>query len=252
MSSLEATRAYWDENVTNWKVATQDHDSLGFFEELEQYRFEKLHYLPQLVDYNAYAGKKVLDVGCGLGNDTSRFAKGGAEITGVDISSKAVAMSKRNFELRGLTGTFEQMDGGSLDFPDNSFDLVYCHTVLHFAYNPEAIVKEIKRVLKPDGQAIIMTVNRKGWLMVMHKLMGVEIDYLDSPVFHPYSIPEFERLLSPFSKVDIVPERFPVRTVVHKGLKSTIYNLVFVDLFNLMPRALTRRTGYHLMAFVSK
>ncbi len=252
MSSKEATQAYWDENVTNWKVATQDHDTLGFFEELEEYRFEKLHYLPKLVNFAGYEGKQLLDVGCGLANDTSRFARGGALVTGIDLSSRAATLSQRNFELRGLEGTFKQMDGGNLEFADNSFDVVYCHTVLHFAYNPEAIIKEIHRVLKPGGQAIIMTVNRHSWLMVMHKLMGVEIDYLDSPVFHPYTISEFRNLLRPFSQVNIIPERFPVRTVVHKGVKGLLYNVLFVDLFNLLPRSITRRTGYHLMAFVSK
>jgi hypothetical protein len=104
-------------------------------------------------------------------------------------------------------------------------------------------------VLKPGGQAILMTVNRKSWLFALQKLMKVEIDYPDSPVFRKYSTAEFREMLAPFSHVRIVPERFPVATLVHKGLKARLFNLLFVGTFNVMPRSLTRRTGHHLMAF---
>jgi 2-polyprenyl-3-methyl-5-hydroxy-6-metoxy-1,4-benzoquinol methylase len=247
--SLEAVRTYWNARVHDWKIARSAPGTEQFFRETEAYRFEKLHYLPQLVDFNGYRGKALLDVGCGLGNDLARFAQGGAIVTGIDVAERAIELSKANFAHRGLEGRFAVMNGEKMDFPDASFDAVYCHTVLHFTPDAHQMVREIHRVLKPGGQAILMTVNRKSWLFALQKLMKVEIDHPDSPVFRKYSTAEFREMLAPFSHVRIVPERFPVATLVHKGLKARLFNLLFVGTFNVMPRSLTRRTGHHLMAF---
>ena len=253
-SSLsELVEKYWDSNVANWKIA---HDlkvgSKDFFQEVERYRFEKLSYLNDYADYSAYAGKKVLDVGCGLGTDTARLAKAGASVTGIDISSRAIELSETNFEQRSLRGEFKQMNGERMSFEDNSFDFVYCHTVLHFTPSPTELVKEIYRVIKPGGEALMMMINRRSWLFFLHRLAKLKIDYLDSPVFHLYARREFDALCSQFDSYDIKVERFPTRTEVHSGLKALIYNKLFVDLYNSLPNKVIGNTGYHLLARCQK
>lgn len=245
-------RDYWNKNVFNWKIASAETGSEEFFRETERYRFAKLEYLERRVDFGGFAGKRLLDVGCGLGNDLSRFVGGGALGTGIDISPVAIELSKKNFQHRKLKADFYLMDGEQMTFDDCSFDVVYCHTVLHFTPNPEAMIEQIYRVLKPGGLAIIMTINRYSWLYFLHRLAKLKIDYLDAPVFNKYSIGEFEDMLSSFDELDIVVERFPVPTEVHTGLKALIYNKVFVGFFNALPRSLTRRTGYHLLAFATR
>jgi 2-polyprenyl-3-methyl-5-hydroxy-6-metoxy-1,4-benzoquinol methylase len=247
-----AVGAYWDAHVDDWKIATHLAGTPEFFRELEHYRFEKLNYLDRRIDYAGYPGQRVLDVGCGLGNDTSRFARGGSEVTGIDISSQAVRLARQNFAQRGLQGRFLQMDGEDMSFDDESFDLVYCHTVLHFTPDPLRMVREIHRVLRPDGVAIMMTVNRKSWMNWLRHVMKVEIDHLDSPVFRHMTVKEFRTLLKPFADVDLVPERFPVPTKVHRGLKAALFNTVFVGAFNALPASFTRNTGHHLLAFCRK
>ena len=64
-----------------------------FFEEIEDYRFEKLDYLPSLVDFDGYRGRRVLDVGCGVGNDLARFARGGAEVVGIDLAETSIDLA---------------------------------------------------------------------------------------------------------------------------------------------------------------
>lgn len=245
-------REYWNANVHAWKVARFEPGSREFFEETEAYRFEKLHYLPRLVDFNSYSGKRLLDVGCGLGNDLARFAAAGADVVGIDLAERAIELARANFQQRNLVGRFHVMNGETLEFPDNSFDLVYCHTVLHFTPGPRKLVQEIHRVMKPDGEAIIMTINRRSWLTLLQLAMKVETDYLDAPVFNSFTIREFRELLTPFSNVRIVPERFPVRTKVHHGLKATLFNSLFVDVFNALPKTWVKWTGHHLLAFGTK
>lgn len=252
-SQLEAAvRDYWDAHVDDWKIATHEPGTRGFFAEVEAYRFEKLDYLPRRVDFSGYAGKTVLDVGCGLGNDLSRFARGGSIVTGIDLSPRAVELARTNFTQRGLEGTFHVMNGEALTLSDASFDVVYCHTVLHFTPHPERMVREIHRVLKQDGLAILMIVNSKSWMNWLRFVMKVDIDHLDSPVFRHRTIGEFRDLLEPFAAVELVPERFPVPTKVHGGLKALLYNSFFVGGFNALPAAWTRPSGHHLLAFCRK
>lgn len=251
-TQLLKVQQFWNEHIHDWKIAKSPAGTKEFFDEIEAYRFEKLHYLPRLVDFNGYPGKKILDVGCGVGNDLSRFCKGGSEVFGIDIAPHSIELANLNFFQRGLKGEFLVMNGEQMTFPDDSFDVVYCHTVLHFTPRPEKMIAEIRRVLKPGGTAILMTVNRRSWLNILHKVMNVKIDHLDSPVFFKYTAREFGQMLTGFGDLRIVPERFPFATKVHGGLKAKLFNTGFVGLYNALPKFLTRRTGHHLMAFGTK
>ena len=251
-SQIDAVRTYWESHVDDWKIATHVAGSAEFFRETEHYRFEKLHYLNDHVPIEGSDTGTVLEVGCGLGNDLSRFAKHGSTVTGIDLTNRSVELCRENFAQRKLAGTFVEMNGEDLQFDNDSFDYVYCHTVLQFTPDPQKMVDEIQRVLKPGGTALIMALNKNSWLMLMHRLFKVKIDYLDSPVYNLFSKKEFEQLLAGFDNVEAFSERFPVRTKVHKGVKALIYNALFVDLFNLLPKALTRFSGHHLLAYVRK
>jgi hypothetical protein len=107
-------------------------------------------------------------------------------------------------------------------------------------------------VLKPGSQAVFQVYNRHSWLNVLSKVMKVGLEHEDAPVLIKYTIPEFRRLLAPFRKVEIVPERFPVKSRLHGGWKGAVYNGMFVGTFSLLPRPLVRRFGWHLLAFCTK
>ncbi len=251
-AAKQRLRAYWNEHVTDWPIATTEPGSPAFFRETEAYRFEKLDYLERLIDYGGQAGRDVLDVGCGLGNDTARFARGGARVTGIDIAPRAIELTERNFRQRGLEGRFLVMDGEAMTLPEASFDFVYCHTVLHFTTDPAQMIREIHRVLRPGGSALLMSVNRYSWMRLMHRLAKVEIDHLQAPVFQWFSPGELMAMAAPFAERRLVPERFPVATKVHKGLKSWLFNTGFVSVFNLIPRSLVRGSAHHLLIFARK
>ena len=249
---LDAIEAYWNKHIHDLEIAQHPVGSRGFFKELETYRFEKLDYLPRVIDFGAYQGKQFLEVGCGIGIDLVRFAQNGAIVTGVDLAEVAVGLARKNFELQSVVGDINKMNGEHLQFPDESFDVVYAHGVLQYTNDPVAMIREVHRVLKPQGEAILMVYNRYSWLNLLSKLFGVKLEHEDAPVLRKYSIAHFRRMLDRFNQVEIIPERFPVRTRLHSGIKARLYNTVFVDTFNLIPRILVRPLGWHLMAIVNK
>ncbi|MCB0107866.1 MAG: class I SAM-dependent methyltransferase [Caldilineaceae bacterium] len=249
---LEQIRRYWNEHIHDLAIATVPIGTPPFFDELASYRFDKLRYLPQVVDFTAYAGQRLLEVGCGAGIDLVCFARGGAIVTGIDLAEVSIDLAKQNFAHRELTGDFVVMNGEQLRFADNSFDAVYAHGVLQYTANAQQMVNELYRVLRPGGTAIFMVYNKYSWLNALSKLMKVELEHEDAPVLKKYSIGEFKRLLAPFARARIVPERFPVRTKLHHGLKARLYNDLFVGAFTRLPTALVRPLGWHLMAFAQK
>src|ERR1044071_9902511 len=97
-ASIDEIREYWNRHIHDLEITTHPVGTPGFFADLDQYHFEKLHHLLRLVNFDAYVGRHVLEVGCGAGTDLVRFARGGARVSGVDLSSSAIALAKQNFE----------------------------------------------------------------------------------------------------------------------------------------------------------
>ena len=245
-------RDYWNRHIHDLEITRHPVGSPGFFADLDEYHFEKLHHLVRLVDFDGYRGKRVLEVGCGAGTDLVRFAKGGAHVTGVDLSSSAIALARQNFSQQGLEADLREADGERLPFPDASFDLVYAHGVVQYTADDRALVRECHRVLKSGGQAVFQVYNRISWLNALSKLMKVPLEHEDAPVLGRYSAAEFRALLTDFKDVRIVEERFPVKSRLHGGWKGLAFNTFFVGTFNALPRSLVRRFGWHLLAFCRK
>jgi len=243
---------YWNTHIHDLEITRHPVGSRGFFDDLDQYHFEKLHHLLRLVDFDGYGGRLVLEVGCGAGVDLARFARGGALVTGVDLAESAIALARANFEQQGLEGDFRVADGEQLPFADDGFDLVYAHGVVQYTSNPKRLVAECRRVLKPGGEAVFQVYNRISWLNALSHVMKVGLEHQDAPVLLKFSIGEFKRLLEGFREVRIVPERFPVKSRLHGGWKGAVYNGMFVGAFNVLPRRVVRPFGWHLLAFCRK
>ena len=245
-------RDYWNRHIHDLEITNHPVGSPGFFADLDQYHFEKLHHLIRLVPFDGYRGKRVLEVGCGAGTDLVRFARGGAVVTGVDISSSAIELARQNFAQQNLQADLREADGERLPFEAATFDLVFAHGVVQYTASDRALVDECLRVLKPGGEAIFQVYNRVSWLNALSKLMKVPLEHEDAPVLKKYSAGEFKTLLNGFRDVRIVEERFPVKSRLHGGWKGVVFNTFFVGTFNTLPRSLVRRFGWHLLAFCRK
>ena len=251
-SLTERVRAYWNTHIHDLDVSSHAPGTREFFHDLDQYHFEKLHHLPHLIDFNAYRGRKVLDVGCGAGTDLLRFARGGAIVTGVDVAASAIALARQNFAQQGLQADLREADGEALPFADDEFDFVFAHGVVQYTADDKALVEECRRVLKPGGTAVFQVYNRISWLNALSKVMKVPLEHEDAPVLKRYSAAEFRALLTGFRGVRLVEERFPVKSRLHGGWKGLLFNTFFVSTFNALPRGWVRRFGWHLLAFCTK
>lgn len=156
----ERVRAFWQAHPCGTKFSDAEIGTREFFEHIEAHRYEKEWHIPEAADFAGARGLRVLEIGCGVGTDGAQFAKAGADYTGVDLTDAAIELARKRFELTELQGKFVVADAERLDFPDESFDVVYSHGVLHHTPDIDAAVREIHRVLKPGGRAIVMLYHR--------------------------------------------------------------------------------------------
>lgn len=104
---------------------------------------------------------KILELGAGQGQDTRFFAENGYKVVSTDISPEALSFSKEKITINIKKNIeIKQMDTSKkFPFDSDEFDIVYAHLALHYfdMKTTEKIVKEISRVLKPNGIIAILT-----------------------------------------------------------------------------------------------
>jgi len=153
---LSGVHDFWNTEACGTHFVEHTADESHFFEQFREYRYRTEWHIPRLVPFAEARGLKVLEIGTGNGADGVMFALNGAHYTGVDLTEAALEATRRHFAVMGLTGTFKKENAEQLSFPNESFDWVYSHGVLHHTPNTQRAMDEVHRVLKPGGRAIIM------------------------------------------------------------------------------------------------
>lgn len=132
-----------------------------FFDEVERHRYQEYApWMPEVMGFDQFAGKRLVEIGCGMGTDLLQFARAGAICTGVDLTPRSVEISSLHLGLYGLRADFVLADGERLPFADESFDVVYSNGVLHHTPDTAGGVRELHRVLRPGGVAKVMLYHR--------------------------------------------------------------------------------------------
>ncbi|HET9532096.1 MAG TPA: class I SAM-dependent methyltransferase [Blastocatellia bacterium] len=132
-----------------------------YFDAIEEYRYRVYSpWMREAIGFDRYRGKRLLEIGCGTGTDLLQFARGGALVTGVDLTPRSVEIARRRFEVYDQRGEFALEDAEMLSFADESFDVVYSFGVLHHTPDTGRAIREVHRVLRHGGEAIVMLYNR--------------------------------------------------------------------------------------------
>jgi ubiquinone/menaquinone biosynthesis C-methylase UbiE len=120
-----------------------------FFQEIKRRSFALL---------DLHAGDSVCDVGCGPGDDVvalSQLVAPGGRVLGVDASATMVAEAQARAATAGSAAEFVQMDAQHLDLPDASFEGVRAERLLQHLADPEAALREMVRIMKPEGRLVV-------------------------------------------------------------------------------------------------
>jgi|SRR3989338_2141510 len=157
-----AYKDYWETRLPQSYITTEQPGTAEYEHKVNTIRYRKHQYIKRFIAPQGLAGKKVLEIGSGIGTDLLYFKNCGAEVTGIDVTKSSIEICKKRFAFYGFSGEFRQMDAEKLSFADECFEVVYSFGVLHHLENTAKAIQEIHRVLKPNGHAFIR-VNAKGW-----------------------------------------------------------------------------------------
>ena len=163
--TIGEVRSYWGKkNIPQQWYSKKEPFTLAWFNELSFKRYSRYYpHIKQWAEFEYHPGEEVLEIGVGIGTDLVEYAKGGAVVSGVDLGKDQVMLTKLNLDLHKLP--YKEIKEGNIEnlpFPDNSFDVVLCIGVVHHTPDSQKAIDEIYRVLKPDGQAMIL-VYARGW-----------------------------------------------------------------------------------------
>ncbi len=161
LDAREHARAQWSMNPCGATGGTPG--TVEYFREVERLRFQQQAWTRAYFNYPQFVGKRVLEIGVGQGTDLVQFAGGGADCHGVDITERHLELAGQNFLLRGLPVVLRNADATALPYPPDSFDCVYSFGVLHHIPEPDRVIAEVKRVLKPGGVLMFAVYHRWSW-----------------------------------------------------------------------------------------
>lgn len=167
----DEVREYWNEHPCGTQFTGLPWGSKEFFEHVEKTRYEIQPFMHQLIRFDRYGGKEILEIGCGLGTDLLQFARAGARVTGIDITPKSIELVRKRFAMEGLPVDVRVADAEQLPFKDNSFDVVYSFGVLHHTPDTQKAIDEAYRLLRPGGEIIIMLYHRNS----LHVMLGAPL-----------------------------------------------------------------------------
>lgn len=196
--------------------------SREFFDNVEAHRYDVYApWMREVMEFDGFAGKELLEVGCGMGSDLLQFARGGSIVTGLDYTPRSAEISRRRFGVYGVPGKFLIGDAENLPFPDGSFDVVYSNGVLHHTPDTQRAIDEVFRVLRPGGVAKVMLYHRRSlyyWFVIMlrfgilrgelarstpEEIMSRYVEYSETgalPLVRAYTRDEVDRMFGKFSE----------------------------------------------------
>jgi len=257
----------WDSHPcgTGEYLAGREYGSLEFFDAIRHNRYEVTDtWMKKRIDFAMARGKRLLEIGHGIGSDLLTFCEEGAEVYGIEITKEHHELARRNFELHGRKCVLKLCDCADIDFPSNLFDYVYSHGALHHTPDTARCISEAYRVLKPGGQLILSLYRKYSAFHIFSMLIGnglvkgklFKLGYRGlmstveygadgisiKPFVKTYSKRTLRNLLSDFSTVKFEIAHFKREHIPRVG--------------RLMPRCLEKvlepHLGWYMIAFAMK
>lgn len=222
-------------------------------------RYTREPYILDFADFAHSRGKRVLEIGVGMGADYLEWLKAGANATGVDLSDASLECARRRCTLAGYEPDLQVADAEHLPFADATFDRVYSYGVMHHSPDTRQCLQEAWRVLKPGGDLRVMVYHHPSLTGLMlwlrygalggKSLRQTVYDHLESPGTKAFTEPEVRAMLPEFEAV-VTQQAFSPGDLLLNSPSAKFRAPVYRLVWRLFPRSLVARFGRKLGLFL--
>jgi SAM-dependent methyltransferase len=253
-TTVEDVQSYWNRRPCNIRHSTKPIGSKEYFDDVEARKYMVEPHIPAFAEFEKWRGRKVLEIGCGIGTDAANFARAGARYFATELSEESLALARRRFEVFGLQGQFAAGNAEELTsyIAERDFDLIYSFGVIHHTVQPGRAIAEARKAIARDGEFRVMLYAKDSWKDIMIEA-GLDQPEAQSgcPIAFRYSHEDVRTLFGEhgFEVTRIVQTHiFPY--VIEKYVK---YEYELQPWFRAMSRemfeALERKLGWHLCIY---
>jgi 2-polyprenyl-3-methyl-5-hydroxy-6-metoxy-1,4-benzoquinol methylase len=160
---------YWNRQPCNVNHSRAPVGTLQYFQEVTDKRYRAEPHILDFAGFHHWRGRRVLEIGCGIGTDAEQFARHGAQYTGIDLSAASIDICRQRFDLLDLTGEFIEGSVTDLDFLKQlgQFDLVYSYGVLHHFPGIQQHIENISAIVDTRGEFRFMVYAKNSWKYAM-------------------------------------------------------------------------------------
>jgi ubiquinone/menaquinone biosynthesis C-methylase UbiE len=251
---MDIVKEYWNRQPCNINHSKKPVNTKEYFDEVTKKRyFVEKHIIP-FMELDTLHNKRVLEIGCGIGTDAFMLASYCKEYIGIDLTENAIQIVKERFKLYNLNGQFYSLNAEDLSvFEDNSIDMVYSFGVIHHTENPDKIVKEVNRVLKPGGIFKLMLYAKNSWKKIM---IDAGLDQYEAqpntPIAYTYTNEDVQKLLCDFNNINIDQTHIFSYKIPEYKRGEYVKESWFEQMPDVVFETLKTRLGWHLCITCNK
>lgn len=253
---IQDVKQFWDDRPCNVRHSDKPRGTREYFDEVETKKFRAEPHIPAFCEFDRWQGRRVLEIGAGIGTMAINFARAGADYTGIELSDVSLDLVRKRFEVYGYTGRFYQGNAEELKtfVPIEEYDLVFTWGVIHHSPRPDRILQQAQAFMHPGTTLKVMVYASNSWknCMIEAGLDQPEAQY-GCPIAYTYSQDQLIQMIGPGFDIESVVQDhiFPFEI---DSYKQGRYQLQ--PWFSAMPpemfRALEKRLGWHLMITARK
>jgi SAM-dependent methyltransferase len=248
--TIQDVKKFWNNRPCNVQHSSKEIGTKEYFNEIEKKKFFVEPHILKFTFVPSCEGKKVLEIGCGLGTVASNFALHGADYTGVELSEESIKLAKKRFEVFEQTGKFYCGNAEELSsfVPVETYDLIYSFGVIHHSPHPEKIISEIKKYMNENSVLKIMLYAKDSWknYMIESGLDQPEAQY-GCPIAKTYTKQDVVELLEGYEVLSIEQHHiFPYQIEPYKK-GEYLKQPWFESMPDKMFRTLEKNLGWHLL-----
>jgi len=200
-------KEYWDAQPCNINHSKLKVGTPEYYRETITWRNNVEPHLAPFADFPKWNGKRVLEIGCGIGADAQQFIEAGAVYTGIELSPVSLNLAIDRLQTFNLTGELLEMDAELIEkhLPKNYYDLVYSMGVIHHTPHPDKVINGASVVIKTRGTLKFMVYAENSWKSMM---IDAGLDQYEAqagcPLAYTYDDDDIEQLLYPYFTIESI------------------------------------------------